>query len=60
MFLNWCGGAAVTMLDLHFKSLGCQLVFKKKNYFEGFTSIPAALTANDRNRKIQEYQASDG
>ena len=29
-------------------------------YFEGFTSIPTALTANDRNRRIQVYQASDG
>ena len=28
-------------------------------YFEGFTSIPTALTANDRNRRIQVYQASD-
>ena len=28
--------------------------------FEGFTSIPTALTANDRNRRIQVYQASDG
>ena len=26
-------------------------------YFEGFTSIPTALTANDRNRRIQVYQA---
>ena len=25
-----------------------------------FTSIPTALTANDRNRMIQVYQASDG
>ena len=29
-------------------------------YFEGFTSIPTALTANDRNRMIQVNQASDG
>ena len=29
-------------------------------YFEGFTSIPTALTANYRNRKIQVYQACDG
>ena len=29
-------------------------------FFEGFTSIPTALTANDRNRRIQVYQASDG
>ena len=29
-------------------------------YLEGFTSIPTALTANDRNRRIQVYQASDG
>ena len=29
-------------------------------YFEGFTSIPTALTANVRNRRIQVYQASDG
>ena len=29
-------------------------------YFEGFTSIPTAVTANDRNRRIQVYQASDG
>ena len=29
-------------------------------YFEGFTSFPTALTANDRNRRIQVYQASDG
>ena len=29
-------------------------------YFEGFISIPKALTANDRNRRIQVYQASDG
>ena len=29
-------------------------------YFEGFTSIPTALAANDRNRRIQLYQASDG
>ena len=28
--------------------------------FEGFTSFPTALTANDRNRRIQVYQASDG
>ena len=28
-------------------------------YFEGFTSIPTALTANDKNRRIQVYQASD-
>ena len=27
---------------------------------EGFTSVPTALTANDRNRRIQVYQASDG
>ena len=25
-----------------------------------FTSIPTALTANDRNLRIQVYQASDG
>ena len=24
-------------------------------YFEGFTSIPTAFTANDRNRRIQLY-----
>ena len=29
-------------------------------YFDGFTSIPTALIANDRNRRIQVYQASDG
>ena len=29
-------------------------------FFEGFTSILTALTANDRNRRIQVYQASDG
>ena len=29
-------------------------------YFEGFTSIPTALAANDRNRRIQVDQASDG
>ena len=29
-------------------------------YFEGFNSIPTALIANDRNRRIQVYQASDG
>ena len=27
-------------------------------YFECFTSIPTALTANDRNRRIQVYQDS--
>ena len=31
-----------------------------KGFFEGFTSIPTALTANDRNRRIQVHQASDG
>ena len=34
--------------------------FFKFFYLEGFTSIPTALTANDRNRRIQVYQASDG
>ena len=29
-------------------------------YFEGFTSIPTALAANDRNRRIQVNQARDG
>ena len=29
-------------------------------YFKGLTSFPTALTANDRNRRIQVYQASDG
>ena len=29
-------------------------------YFEGFTSIPTALTADDRNRRIQVYQAIGG
>ena len=29
------------------------------SYFEGFTSIPTALTANDKNRRIQVYQASE-
>ena len=29
-------------------------------YFEGFTSISTALTANGRNQRIQVYQASDG
>ena len=29
-------------------------------YFEGFTPTPTALTANDGNRRIQVYQASDG
>ena len=28
-------------------------------YFEGFTSIPTALTANDRNPRIKVYQASE-
>ena len=30
------------------------------NFFEGFTSIPTALTASDRNQRIQVYQAGDG
>ena len=34
--------------------------YLKLFYFEGFTYIPTALTANDRNRRIQVYQASDG
>ena len=29
-------------------------------FFEGISSTPTALTANDRNRRIQIYQASDG
>ena len=29
-------------------------------FFEGFTSIPTALTTNGRNRRIQVYQANDG
>ena len=29
-------------------------------FFESFTYIPTALTAIDRNRRIQVYQASDG
>ena len=37
-----------------------QQTAKRYFYFEGFTSIPTALTANDRNRRIQVYQASDG
>ena len=34
-----------------------QIHIFKNFYFEGFTSIPTALTANDRNRRMQVYQA---
>ena len=40
------------------------IMINKPDYFsfEGFTSIPfpTALTANDRNRRIQAYRAIDG
>ena len=46
-----------TVLNVYYSVLKCIKVYF---YFEGFTSIPTALTANDRNRRIQVYQASDG
>ena len=44
--------------NTHPDPVGYRFLFFK--YFEGFTSIPTALTANDRNRRIQVYKASDG
>ena len=44
----------------HYKDIDFPIYSYYIFYFEGFTSFPTALTANDRNRRIQVYQASDG
>ena len=50
----WVKGAGGgSEVDFHFFVVSDFFIF----YFEGFTSIPTALTANDR---IQVYQASGG
>ena len=46
--------------DLRIEVCHHVLMYLPAIYFEGFTSIPTALTANDWNRRIQVYQASDG